>query len=135
MTNIKANEMTENDKKDIVKRFCDQYIWLRFVFDEYRDLYEGNTTRVRLLHEVAPKFFYKLNLILVEYILLNMCKLTDPARSGKDDNLTVEYILEIIDEQKSRELGLDELSDKIHSIRKHIKPARNKIIAHNDVNG
>jgi hypothetical protein len=107
-------------------------VWVRLVFNEYRILYESGQARRELLDEVAKNFFRPLNKILVEYILLNMCKLTDPAGSRQDGNLTVKYILKLIGPETAKQLGLDKLSQSIHSLRPHILDARNKIIAHLD---
>lgn len=116
----------------IIKRFSEQCVWVRLVFNEYCILYESGQDRRELLDEVAKHFFRDLNKILVEYILLNMCKLTDRAHSRKDDNLTVKYILELVGPETAKQLGLDELSQSIHSVRPYILDARNKIIAHLD---
>lgn len=124
--------MTGEDKEKAVKRFCEQYAWLRVVFDEYRILYENGRPRCELLDEVARNFFRNLNRILVEYVLLDISKLTDPPRSGEDDNLTVKYILKLVNAEDRKELGLDDLSENIHSIRPYIREARNKLIAHLD---
>jgi len=126
--------MKTEDEKKAIRGFCKQYAWLIVVFEDYRILYEGAPDRWKLLQEVAAEFFQKLNLILVQHILLNMSKLTDPAHSRQDDNLTVEYIVKLVGEEQSKELGLDELSGRIHAIRPYIKEARNKVVAHLDKN-
>jgi hypothetical protein len=124
--------MSAENKEKAVERFCEQYAWLRVVFDEYRILYEKGQPRCDLLDEVARNFFRNLNRILVEYVLLQISKLTDPPRSGEDDNLTVKYILKLVSAEDRKELGLDDLSVNIHSIRPYIREARNKLIAHLD---
>lgn len=130
----KTKVMTTKHKQKIIKQFCKQYAWLKVVLDEYQVLFEGNQARCRLLNEVAQNFFGNLNYILVHYILLSMCKLTDPAHSMKKDNITVKYILKLVGEEDRKKLGLDELSKNIHSIGPYIREARNKVIAHHDKN-
>ncbi len=56
----------------------------------------------------------------------------DPAGSGEKSNLTIEYILKKIEQDAKNNLGLDELSDKIHKFRKCIVDARHKIFVHSD---
>jgi hypothetical protein len=118
--------------EETVKRFCEQCSWLSQVFDEYSVLYRSSDLRRQLLHEVAQQFFRDLHRIYAECILLNICKLTDPATSCGKDNLTFEQILKLVGPDVSRELGLDGLSAQIHLIRPYVAPARNKIIAHSD---
>lgn len=120
--------------EEIIKQFCQQCSWLCQVFDEYSVLYQHSELRRSLLHAVAQQFFRDLNHILVEYILLNMCKLTDPPSSCGNDNLTFKQSMEVVGPDVSKQLGLDESSEKIHQIRPHVTPARNKIIAHADRN-
>lgn len=118
--------------QDIVKRFCDQCVMLRVAYNEYCILYETSEARRDLLNEVAKNFFHDLQEILIQYILLNICKLTDPPHPRQSDNLTVVYILELVGTEAAKKLALDELSEKIHSFRIYIRDARHKIIAHLD---
>jgi hypothetical protein len=125
--------MTTNEKK-IVKEFCGQYVWLRVVYDDYCALYEKGQERIELLKEIAWDFFARLNHILVEYMELRMCTLTDPPGPKRRKNVTVQYILELIGPEASKELGLDVLSKQILAIRPFIVKGRNKAIAHLDRN-
>ena len=127
-----GDEMTIEEKKRIVQAFCDQYKWLRVVFDEYQVLYESGEERVRLLEDIARNFFGNLQNILVQYVLLNMCKFTDRTHFHQDDNLTVQYILEMVGSKVSKEMGLDKLAKEIYAIKPYIVEARNKRIAHFD---
>lgn len=121
-------------EQDAIKRFCDQCRRLKLIYDYYYELYETNEMRLKLLEEVAHNFFYDLQGILMEFIFLNICKLTDPARSRKDNNLTIKYILDEIDDGVRRNLELDALSEKLHEFRSYIKLARHKVITHGDLN-
>ena len=122
--------------EDTIKRFCEHCRSVKVVFNEYIVLYETNKDRRQLLDEVARNFFGQLHNVLIEYILLNMCKLTDPAHSRAGDrvhdNLTVKYVIELIGPDISEKLGLAEMSKPILAIRPYLRDARNKIIAHSD---
>jgi len=61
-----------------------------------------------------------------------MCKLTDPAHSFGRDNLTVEYMIELIGPEISEKLGLKEISKPILAIRPYLLDAGNRILAHPD---
>jgi hypothetical protein len=120
--------------QEIVKEFCNHCCWIKIVYNEYCILYEsGKKARFDLLNKIAQNFFHDLQGILIDYLFLNICKLTDPAGFGKEKNLTVKYILEQVDPQVQNELGLQELSEKIHQFRNYIVDARRKLIAHLDV--
>ena len=82
------------NQREVVEAFCDECVWVRSIRTHFADLFETNADRDALLSKVANIFFHDLNLILIEYILLQQCKLTDPALSGKDkNNLTTNFIL------------------------------------------
>jgi len=118
---------------EVIKRFCDQCYAIRALYKEYFYLYESdNKERLDLLDKTARDFFYELRCILIDRILLNICKITDPASSGNNSNLTIKYILKEIEQEAKKNLGLDELSKEIHTFREYIVGARHKIIVHSD---
>ena len=118
---------------EVIKQFCDQCYSIRALYKEYIYLYESdNKERLDLLDKTARDFFRELQRILIDRILLNICKITDNASFGKKDNLTIEYILKKIKQDTNGNLGLDELSKEIHTFRKYIVDARHKIIVHSD---
>jgi hypothetical protein len=119
------------ETKEVVMRFCEQYGLLRAVYDDYRALYEKESEH-ELLKKVAWTFFCRLSLVLVQYMELRMCALTDPPGTRAQKNLTVKYILELIGPEVSKELGLDVLSERVLAIRPYIIKGRNKAIAHLD---
>ena len=123
--------MISTETKEVVMRFCEQYGLLRAVYDDYRALYEKESEH-ELLKKVAWTFFCRLSLVLVQYMELRMCALTDPPGARAQKNLTVKYILELIGPEVSKELGLDVLSERVLAIRPYIVEGRNKAIAHLD---
>lgn len=80
----------------------------------------------------APHFFLDLNSILIEYCLLQICRLTDPARSCGRENLTVNRINEMLKDEKKLTLEISQASNGIASYRDLIVASRNKIISHAD---
>lgn len=119
----------------LIQRFCEECVWVWSVREHFRELFEKGDERLNLLTEVADGFFKDLNTILSEYIILQICKITDPshsARNGGNKSLTVEYIcgMDWPDETKAE---LKDLADEIAKFRKKVEKARNKVIAHADV--
>ena len=79
-------------------------------------------------------FFQDINNILIEYIVLQVCKITDPSESAGHTNLTVEGINADLLEL---ELMTDEIADNAKGLlhyRELVKEARNKVISHLDRN-
>ncbi|HJR75729.1 MAG TPA: hypothetical protein VJ805_02115 [Nitrospiraceae bacterium] len=121
------------DRRAIIEAFCEECVWARAVRTHFADLFEANEERSQLQSEVANIFFHDLNLILIEYILLQQCKLTDPASSGKDkDNLTTNFILELPWSPETKRI-LKEANDELMQFREKIIDGRRKAIAHADL--
>jgi hypothetical protein len=110
-------------------------VYLRSVWCHYQILYEESDLRRRMLHRIAPIFFRDLNLILIEHLVLQICKLTDPEGSGTRKNLTIDYL---VNNGNFSAAPADQdraiiLRDRIHLFRTAILPARNKLISHLDL--
>lgn len=126
------DQKTELQNK-IVTAFCDECLWVRSIRTHFEVLFESGEKRHELLAEVAKTFFSDLNLILIDYLLLQQCKLTDPALSGKDKvNLTSNYILTLNWSHEIKIL-LNEANDHLMCYRRKIIDARRKVLAHIDL--
>jgi AbiU2 len=101
---------------------------------EFLKLY-GNEENVRVMNESAPAFFVEYQRVVSDYVLLEICRLTDPA--GKDDktNLSLATLVSKIDEtahgefKKQVSVFLAIAKSKFETAGKH----RNKRIAHLDL--
>ena len=122
-----------DDRQEVVKAFCEECVWARSVRTHFVQLFESGEQRHRLMAEVANTFFHDLYLVLLEYVLLQQCKLTDPASSGTDkDNLTTNYILDLSWSDETKEL-LTSANHELLEFREKINDARRKLIAHSDL--
>jgi hypothetical protein len=125
--------MNTVDRAAVVLAFCDECVWLYSLRKHFTNLFESGERRQRLLAEVAETFFHDLNLVMIDYLLLQQCKLTDPASSGADkENLTTNYILGLNwTEGTANRLHAANL--EIMKFRLGIDAARRKLIAHLDL--
>ncbi len=128
---MKAIPYTDEEAKNVVKRFCDQVFWLRSIRHIYEVLFE-NDESVILMEKTAPSFFADLNAILHNYILLEFSKITDPARTGRKENFTVDNLIASIEWPQDIRDRLKVLSHKAKNFRNHILSARHKLLAHMD---
>ena len=125
--------MSTIDRRAVIEAFCEECVWLHSIRKHFADLFEFNEPRGHLLSEVANTFFHDLNLILIEYILLQQCKLTDPASSGADKkNLTTNFILQLEWTPETKE-SLQEQNEILLKFRRNIIDARRKLVAHLDL--
>lgn len=113
--------------------FCHCVFRLRVIHRMQDELF-GDAEDRSLAEKVAPYFFSDLQGILIEYFLLEIGKLTDPATSasGKYENLSVANFIERIDWPSDCGEKLSKLNEVVRNFRDFIAPARNKRFAHND---
>lgn len=112
--------------------FREECIWLTNCYNLYKTLYEGGPETDALLHRVAPALFLDLNRIVIDHILLQICKITDPAQTGAQQNLTLANLNKHLQALNLYSSEIELVSDKLSAYREVIKPARNKLISHLD---
>ena len=130
---LKDISCTDEKAKKIVERFCSHVHWLVKVRYTFKVLFEDRQPSCRtLMEKTASSFFADLNRILQEYLLLECAKITDPATTYDDANFTVDFLVQNISWPNDKKKGLESLQADAANFRKHIKRARNKLLAHLD---
>jgi AbiU2 len=102
-------------------------------FDLYRSLFEQDAQGTELCVKYAPLFFADFSRIITRALVLQICRLTDPAGSGDRTNLTTNYILKKLRWPENVRADLARLNDLLMDFREKLDEARNKRIAHNDL--
>jgi hypothetical protein len=123
--------MALKDEIEAMANFC---VHLRSVWRHYEILFEEGDLRRTLLHRIAPVFFGDLNQLLIEQLVLQICRLTDPPVTMRRTNLTIDYVMREADFSGAPEdlARVTALRDSIHQFRSKIIPARNRLIGHLD---
>lgn len=124
--------MSTSDFKDTFVAFRDQCVWLQTCFNTFAALYESGETTDQVLSRSAPLFFHDLNLILIEYCLLQVCRLTDPPSRLGRENLTVKHINDLLKAQNKLTSEISAASDGLAHYRSLIQDSRNWLISHAD---
>ena len=109
--------------------------WLHARWIVYRQLFGRSNKRIDLLNECAPALFYVIQDVLIGEMQVSLSKLTDPARSGKFDNLSLEQLQKQMEGLGEPQLAarLRELLDELHSRCTPFRAWRNKQLAHLDL--
>jgi hypothetical protein len=117
-----------------VEQFGEECTFLKIVHGHFTTLYEKDAKRLQLLEDSAHAFFHDMQYVLITFLLLQVCKLTDPPEMNKRDNLTVRLILENTDfsADPAKVARLKALSEDMHRFRELIVGARNQRISHID---
>jgi hypothetical protein len=119
----------------VVKKFVDHCITLPAFWLHYQTIFEGTDLKRELLQSTAHKFFHDLNLMLIEHLILQICKLTDREATMGRRNLTIQYLIKNSDFSSSpRDLAkLTKIAARIDKFGQRLLPARNKFISHLDL--
>lgn len=127
--------VTTNVSQEDVKAFCAICESLLATRHHFQILFEeGGELRRELLQQTSPFFFNDLNEMLIEHLILQICKITDPEESFGRKNLTINFLISNSDFSNAagelQELG--RLNKSIQAFREKILPARHKLISHID---
>lgn len=70
------------------------YYWI-----VYKQLLGTNESRIELINKTTPSFFILFQDLFLDYITLQISKLTDPADYGKFKNFSFYYLFELLKEE------------------------------------
>jgi hypothetical protein len=109
--------------------------WLHGRWLTYRELFAESPKRIELLNEAAGTFFYIIQGALLDEVQVCLSKLTDPAKSGKHENLSLEQLQSQLHQHGDPTLTAKcrPLLDKIHSQCQVFRVRRHKTLAHLDL--
>ncbi|MCA8987728.1 MAG: hypothetical protein KDA78_08825 [Planctomycetaceae bacterium] len=120
--------------KEVYEAIEDELIWLHGRWRLYRQLYGADQETLDLLNNSAPTFFGMLQFLWLDYVVLEICSLTDPPRSYGRDNLVLRQLYEMLDPQRDADLRreLRECGRSIDEACGKLRMIRNRRIAHKD---
>ncbi len=117
--------------KDIADKFCELCNWVYESWVTHKLLFDENENKENNIGK-CKYITSRLSIITQEYCLLQIAKLHDPALQGNSRNLTVDYMVRS-GEWGERKNEIDRIHAKLLELWNCIKPARNKILTHNDL--
>jgi hypothetical protein len=131
---IKVEQITSEIEK-IYKPLYQDICYIHTKWGIFRQLYVSDKNTVDILNKSGALFFRITQELLVDDIVLSLSRLTDPSKTFKKDNLSLEQLVDAIDESKFPKLK-DEASKQLENARikcSFAREIRNKKIAHNDL--
>jgi len=112
---------------------------IHFRWKLWKQLYGTGQRRVDLLNEMAQGYFYQLQFLMLDDVVLSVARLMDPARSKGDENMTLRLLLERVEAPavepagpKAAKSELETLLEIIDKLGKPLRKHRHKRIAHAD---
>ena len=108
-------------------------IWLRQTVNTFNDLFDSGPETERILNESAALFFADLNRMMQEYAILLVCRLTGPAESFRKANLSTQRFTKLMRNERRLTPEIERLDASLTAYGELLKPARNKVVAHSDL--
>jgi hypothetical protein len=128
------SDMPESTK-DVFNELKNEILWLHARWKIYRQLFAHSARRVDLLNRSARVFFIIVHATLLDEIQISFGKLTDPARTGKHENLSLDQLQERVEGLDDTDFSarLRKMLDGIHDKCRVFRIRRNKRLAHFDL--
>lgn len=123
--------------RELFVQFRSECEWIQRCYNTYRDLWEAGDCRLDLMRVAAPGFFNDVNRLLIEQLYLRVCMITDPATSRVAGmaraNLTCHFLNGELTKAGKITGEIEALSLDLIRLRDFVLPARNRLLAHLDV--
>ena len=100
-------------------------------WNEYMEAFGIKEERVNMLNQAAGGFFKCVQDALWLNVILGLCRVTDPAKIGKNQNLSIDGLSHLIEHELCTQMKqhIDAVNDKI----KFARDWRNRRYAHSDL--
>ena len=106
-----------------------ELLWVQVKWEEYKALFATSPESVEVLNTLAPFFWWNVQTVMWEDVLLHICRLTDPPKK----RLTVKQLPNLCpDDERVREELEKRIADAVHATR-FARDWRNRRIAHRDL--
>lgn len=119
--------------RTVLDKFWDQCNWAHEVWTLRRALIDHNRRKITLQRGPYLYFVVAVGNALHDDTLQQIAKLHDPAASGRRVSLTLEYLVEYGGWDLKTLRRLKQIKSRLDSLDKQIRPARNQLLAHNDL--
>lgn len=132
---MQENNSIPSTVAEIYNELQSEVTWLHGRWICYRQLFAHSPKRIELLNESASAFFYIIQEVLLDEVQVSLSKLTDPATSGKHENLSLEQLQKRIEASADKALAeiCRALLNKLHTQCEHFRTRRHKKLAHIDL--
>lgn len=116
---------------DVAKQFCELCNWAYECWVTHKRLFDVNEKSETTIAK-SEYFTSRLSIITQEYSLLQICKLHDSAIQRNAVNITIDYIVRFGDwGADANKINMD--AHRLTALFDKLKSARNKLLAHNDL--
>src|SRR5271154_1203190 len=117
----------------VVDKFCERCQWAYESWSTRRVLFDDKPRSAKLRISKSGKALYRISEIMQDYWILQVSKLHDPASQQGQINLGIDYMIRFGGWDITTKSKLESLQTQLNELAAKIRPARNKILSHNDL--
>ncbi|MDE0026860.1 MAG: hypothetical protein OXP69_20815 [Spirochaetaceae bacterium] len=117
---------------DHVKSFVEHVTYIRGL-DRIMDELFQNPAAQAIMNKTAPQFMMKMNREVLNSVIGAMCRITEPAKSHGQQNLTVQAIVKGTQWTEGRDSEAKCIAQRCDGFYRQLKEGRHKLLAHNDL--
>jgi hypothetical protein len=135
---MNPDEILSDYEKKLGKDFGTAYYYARnewcfisITWKQFQSLFCSNPERVELMNSAGASFFYTVDKLFFEAILLAICRLSDPIKTGKKSNLTIKLLQKFMSTEAQGN-RLTQLLVAVENTTEFARDWRNRYIGHND---
>ena len=92
-----------------------------------------NPAAQAVMNETAPQFMLKMNREVLNSVIGAMCRITEPAKSHGQENLTVQTIVKGTQWTEGRDSEAKRIAQRCDGFYRQLKEGCDKLLAHNDL--
>ncbi len=118
---------------DLVARFCNHCSWVYRVWSTFRIVFDDNPNVAEFDECHFASHLQMIADVNRDYLALQICALHDPALQLGRENFNVTRIAEDARWDETTRAQLGHLKEKMEGFAEHLRPARNRIVAHLDL--
>lgn len=117
---------------DHIKSFVDHVTWIRGLARIVDELFQ-NPAAQDIMERTAPRFLKVMNHVTINSAIGAMCRITEPAKTFGQQNLTARSIVEETRWTDGRAQEAEQIAERCDCLHQRLKERRNKLLAHNDL--
>jgi len=121
-----------NKSINILEELENDFFYLKQTWEEYKTIF-SNKESIEDINKYCGSCFYTIQLSMNNDIILTISRLLDNAKTGRNENLVLEKLLEFVSNDNDKSVLLAKI-DCIRNIRDlcKLKELRNKRLSHRD---
>jgi len=123
-----------NEHKDLLNAIEREFIQLGYRWQLFCQLFDSGQKNVDLLNKSGSNVFQLLQKLIIDDVMMALCRLSDPDRSMGKENASIRNMLKKVSAELSDEDNR-EIDAKLSELKEHmnkISILRNKAISHTD---